>query len=170
MDSRTAYKKSLTATVYIINNGKVLLHKHKKYNTWFPVGGHIEANELPHEAAVREASEESGLNIKLLLTDSKDFYLGLVERVPTPFAVYHEGIGSQEEFLDFIYIGFSEESTVKGKEAENSHFRWFSYEELSDKNEDIKIHIRNTAISCLSYVNKLDNCPSQAEYFTEGIL
>jgi len=31
----------------------------------FPVGGHIEADELPHEAALREAYEESGLQVKL---------------------------------------------------------------------------------------------------------
>lgn len=55
------FNRSLTATVYIINESKVLLHNHKKYNTLFPVGGHIEADELPHEAALREAYEESGL-------------------------------------------------------------------------------------------------------------
>ena len=48
------YNKSITATVYVINDGKVLLHQHKKYNTWFPLGGHIEENEFPHEAAIRE--------------------------------------------------------------------------------------------------------------------
>ena len=159
------YNKSLTATVYIIKDSRVLLHKHKKYNTWFPVGGHLEENELPHEAAIREAAEESGLKISLLSTDSKDFSLGLVGRVPTPFAVYHEGIGSPEEFLDFIYIGIPEADTPSEK-AENSELRWFSYEELQDENEDIKIHIRNTAIACLSCINT----SFQEKYFTNGIL
>ena len=48
------YNKSITATVYVINDGKVLLHQHKKYKTWFPLGGHIEEDEFPHEAAIRE--------------------------------------------------------------------------------------------------------------------
>ena len=47
------YNKSITATVYVINDGKVLLHQHKKYKTWFPLGGHIEEDEFPHEAAIR---------------------------------------------------------------------------------------------------------------------
>ena len=29
------YNKSITARVYIVANENVLLHKHKKYNTWF---------------------------------------------------------------------------------------------------------------------------------------
>lgn len=40
------YNKSITATVYVINDGKVLLHEHKKYHTWFPLGGHIEADNF----------------------------------------------------------------------------------------------------------------------------
>ena len=59
------FNRTLTSTVYIVNNNRVLLHLHKKYKTLFPVGGHIEANELPHEAALREAYEESGLYVKL---------------------------------------------------------------------------------------------------------
>ena len=57
------YNKSITATVYVINDGKVLLHQHKKYNTWFPLGGHIEENEFPHEAAIREVKEELGIDL-----------------------------------------------------------------------------------------------------------
>ena len=41
------YEKSLTSTVYVIHEDKVPLHMHKKFNTWFPVGGHLEPNELP---------------------------------------------------------------------------------------------------------------------------
>ncbi len=170
MKYSSPYNKSLTATVYIINDGKVLLHKHKKYNTWFPVGGHLEENELPHQAAIREAKEESGLNIRLIDTDAKAFPLGLVERVPTPFAVYHEGIGHEEEFLDFIYIAVSDKNTAKSTEMNTDSFRWFSISELSDENEVIKLHIRNTALSCISYVNALNNRPSEVKYFSEGIL
>lgn len=74
--------RTLTATVYIINGDKVLLHKHKKYNTLFPVGGHIEADELPHEAALREAYEESGLKVKLY-NNEEQLELGRVQQLPS---------------------------------------------------------------------------------------
>jgi 8-oxo-dGTP pyrophosphatase MutT (NUDIX family) len=64
----------------IVNGGKVQLLKHKKYNTLFPVGGHIEADELPHEAALREAYEESELKVKLC-NNEEQLELGRVQQL-----------------------------------------------------------------------------------------
>lgn len=41
-------------------DGKWLLSKHKKRDTWETQGGHIERGETPIEAAKRELYEESG--------------------------------------------------------------------------------------------------------------
>ena len=41
--------------------GKFLLSKHKKRDTWETQGGHIEKNETPFDAAKRELFEESGV-------------------------------------------------------------------------------------------------------------
>lgn len=53
--------RNITATVYIFNENKVLLHMHKKYKSLFPIGGHMEKDELPIEIASREIKEETGL-------------------------------------------------------------------------------------------------------------
>lgn len=42
--------------------GKWILSKHKKRNTWETQGGHIERGETPLEAAKRELFEESGVS------------------------------------------------------------------------------------------------------------
>lgn len=42
-------------------NGKCLLSRHKKRDTWETQGGHIESGETPMEAAKRELFEESGV-------------------------------------------------------------------------------------------------------------
>lgn len=44
------------------HDGKWLLSRHKKRNTWETQGGHIEANETPLDAARRELYEESGVD------------------------------------------------------------------------------------------------------------
>lgn len=143
------YNKSLTATVYIVKDDRVLLHIHKKYNTWFPVGGHFEPEELPHEAALREVREETGLDVKLVPRSFHSNDVGLVEKVPMPFCIYHEG-DVTERFLDFIYIAKTDSDNLCPENGESSRFRWFSAQEL--ERADIKIHIKNTALAVLKYL------------------
>ena len=51
-------KIDLVVTGYIFDeNGRQLLIHHNKLNMWLPPGGHIEANETPDEALVREIKE-----------------------------------------------------------------------------------------------------------------
>ncbi len=57
--------RHFTVSVFIVHKDKVLLHLHKKAKKILPLGGHIEVNELPEEACIREAKEESGLEINL---------------------------------------------------------------------------------------------------------
>ncbi len=52
------YKYTVICTSY---NGKWILSRHKKRNTWETQGGHIEDGETPLECAKRELFEESGI-------------------------------------------------------------------------------------------------------------
>lgn len=56
------------ASAFIIDPGtkKILLVFHKKFHRWVQPGGHIEKEESPEEAVLREVYEETGLHIKLL--------------------------------------------------------------------------------------------------------
>ena len=51
----------VTASAIVMGPEGVLLHFHKKLHLWLQPGGHIEANEAPWEAALREVGEETGL-------------------------------------------------------------------------------------------------------------
>ena len=62
-------------------------------------GGHIEKNELPHEAAIREAKEETGLNIELYnsnklayLNAEKEYYkeITYANIITSPFPSYNK--------------------------------------------------------------------------------
>lgn len=51
-----------TASCYIVDgDGRLLLHHHRRLNRWLQMGGHVEGEELPESAALREGREESGL-------------------------------------------------------------------------------------------------------------
>ena len=58
-------KVDLTAEVFVVYRDKVLLRMHDKYHFWMSVGGHIEIDEDPNQAAVREVKEEVGLDVIL---------------------------------------------------------------------------------------------------------
>lgn len=123
-------EKQFTATVYIFNDRKVLLHHHAKLGKWLPPGGHIELNETPPDAARREVMEETGLeiefieqeNLKISAYNGTSFerpYLCLLENIPA----YKDKPAHQH--MDMIYLARPREM----KEDLNE-FRWFSYEEL----------------------------------------
>jgi len=55
----------LAASVAIIQDGQILLTKRADFEVWALPGGHVEAGESFAEAAVREAREETGLEVQL---------------------------------------------------------------------------------------------------------
>lgn len=59
-------KIDFTVSIFISQNAKVLFIFHKQLQRWLPIGGHIELEENPEQAAIREAKEESGLDVELV--------------------------------------------------------------------------------------------------------
>ena len=59
-------KIDFTVAIFVVHEGKILLIHHRKLDKWLPLGGHIELDEDPEQAALREAKEESGLDVELL--------------------------------------------------------------------------------------------------------
>lgn len=56
---------TLAAIVAIIDNGKVLLTKREDFEVWCLPGGGVEDGESLAEAAIREAREETGVDVEL---------------------------------------------------------------------------------------------------------
>ena len=67
-----ALTRDFTVAVFVVHDHRVLLHFHQKLDRWLPPGGHIEANELPDEAAVREVMEETSLEVDALKLIGRD--------------------------------------------------------------------------------------------------
>ncbi len=51
----------LTASAFVVSSRGVVLHRHRLLGIWVQPGGHVDANEGPESAALRETLEETGL-------------------------------------------------------------------------------------------------------------
>lgn len=143
-------ERSLTATVYIVYEKKVLLHMHKKHNSLFPVGGHMNPDELPHETAIREVYEESGLRVELF-NNEKQLGMTRVRQLINPQYTLLENIGKEVENIDFIYFATTDSDQVNPQKGESKDLYWLSKEEVID-NPNIKQHIRIMALEALETV------------------
>jgi 8-oxo-dGTP pyrophosphatase MutT (NUDIX family) len=59
-------KIDFTVAIFVVHDRKILMVHHRNLDKWLPLGGHIELDEDPEAAAVREAREESGLEVELI--------------------------------------------------------------------------------------------------------
>lgn len=137
-------KIDFTVEVFIVCGNKVLLRKHDKYGIWLSVGGHIELNEDPNEAALREVKEEVGLDVKLV--GSPPHYRETLERykelIPPKFLNRHY-INNHHEHVTLTYFAVSETDGIKSSEEEKSQeWKWFTLEELDSGAYGLKENIR----------------------------
>lgn len=153
-------KVCLTASATLIHDGKVLLVKHKKLKQWLCPGGHIEGNELPHQAAEREFLEETGIKVQVY---SSLFQPRSIENDdlfhPIPFVVNEHWVCREnydlrlnsfknksefmpnllwqkgcEKHLNFAYLAKLNGSLeINPAEGESTEIAWFSLEDLYRK-------------------------------------
>ena len=79
--------RHITVTGFVVHEGTVALHWHSKLAMWLPAGGHIEANEDPIQAVLREIEEEFGLVASVLPLTRRVPYEGGPEQLEPPHAM-----------------------------------------------------------------------------------
>lgn len=104
----------------------MLLHPHPKLGLWLPCGGHIEANELPDDAAVRECLEETGVPIKLVGDKALD--VSEPRQLVRPRGVQLEAIAPGHEHIDLVYLGLPI-AGYDGQLSSDYGFGWYAPEQ-----------------------------------------
>jgi 8-oxo-dGTP pyrophosphatase MutT (NUDIX family) len=121
----------------------VLLRKHDKYQIWLSVGGHVELDEDPNQAAVREVKEEVGLDIELYDNGIHPtaFTETYTELIPPVFMNRHR-INPTHEHISMTYFARTKTDKLMLSETEKTdNCRWFTSEDIklaTDINSDIK--------------------------------
>ena len=97
--------RHLTATTYLFFQERVVFIWHNKLQTFLPPGGHLEKDEAPHEAAMREIGEETGINDVIFIGIKEQVqYDTRVRSLPEPFRILEEYIEANHYHIDLIYI------------------------------------------------------------------
>ncbi len=118
--------RDFTVAVFVVWQTQVLLHQHRKLGKWLPPGGHIEANELPDQAAIREVLEEAGVTIQLVASDKLEYLpeAELPRQLTRPRGIQLEGIGAGHEHIDLIYFSRPETGYDGLIASEDKPFVW----------------------------------------------
>jgi 8-oxo-dGTP diphosphatase len=112
-----AERRAFSVAVYPRHQGKVLLIKHKRLNTWLPPGGELNAGETPLEAARRELQEETGLVGRFSA-------LSTVDGVPQGYLGYEEHqAGSKGQHLNMVFVADVDTNHVTPNEEFTDH-KW----------------------------------------------
>jgi 8-oxo-dGTP pyrophosphatase MutT (NUDIX family) len=109
----------VTASAIVLDErGRVLLHLHKRLGRWLQPGGHLEPVETPHEAAVRETVEETGLDQAHLMPVPGLLH---VDVHPGPLGHTH---------LDLRYLlRVGREGPLRPADGESPDVRWWPLED-----------------------------------------
>jgi 8-oxo-dGTP pyrophosphatase MutT (NUDIX family) len=122
--------RDFTVAVFVVWQGRVLLHPHRKLGLWLPPGGHIDANELPDEAAVREVHEESGVRILLELRPAISHTASGPVLLAQPRGVQLEDIEPGHQHIDLVYFAVPEVGYDGRILSEGSPFAWYAAADL----------------------------------------
>jgi len=133
-------KTDLVVAGYILHEDKVLLIHHKKLDLWLPVGGHIDDNETPDDALLREIKEEVGMDVDILNQNLGKIEGGDTKRsLANPFHVNVHSVGDHDHCCLFYVCKALEPEKLKIN-GELKDFKWFSKEDLDSElvNNDVK--------------------------------
>ena len=118
---------------YLVKDDKVFLVHHKKFDKWTPPGGHIDENETPDQALIREWKEELSLDIEILPAYENAF-AGDANATPIsmPFHIDLEREGFNVPHVGyFFYVKLADSSQeIKVLEDELHDAKWFSKDDL----------------------------------------
>lgn len=120
-----------TGSAIVVGPRGVVLLKHKRLGLWLQPGGHIDPGESPWEAALREAREETGLDVSF----------GDVAADGIPRLVHvdvHPG-GRGHTHLDLRYVVDGGVADPAPPEGESQEIAWFEWPAAIERASDARL-------------------------------
>ena len=123
--------RHFTCTGFLVEGDKTLLLWHPRLRMWVPPGGHLEPDEDPVTAVLREIREETGLAAEVLPL-SQTFPFTYPGQVTPPFTILLEDSAEPDpphQHIDLIYFCRAADS-VSPRPPEGAIVAWVDEETL----------------------------------------
>ena len=145
-------RNHFTATGIVFNHkNEILMIHHNSLCVWLPPGGHIDENELPENAVLREIFEETGIKAKIIPIMRGIKSCG---ELALPFTMLLEDIegNGTHNHIDMIYLCNAINEDFIPQEKEISGIGWFSF----DKIKELKTfdNVKETITKAIEYLNE----------------
>lgn len=144
-------KIDFTVSLFVVDGDRVLLVHHRRLGRWLPLGGHIELDEDPEQAALREGREESGLDLELLGERPPVSGEGTRALIGPRFLDIHR-ISGTHEHIGLIYWARPRSGTLALAAEEHHDIRWVSASELDLLDPPVSAAVRWYALQALAEV------------------
>jgi len=148
-----------TVNVFVVYQNKVLLRYHDKYKFWGGASGHVELDETPEVAAVRETVEEVGLKIVLYDQNKPDYSDDeRVNKLIAPIYMDIHKISDTHKHIGMVYFASSDSDIVNPQESKDRSdvWKWVTEEEIENMTDiwqDMKFYALK-ALDCLANKSK----------------
>jgi ADP-ribose pyrophosphatase YjhB (NUDIX family) len=118
-------KKHFTVTGFVVHGDKTLLLWHPLLQMWVPPGGHVEDDEDPAAAVLREIREETGLDTEIV-PEEEPLGLSYPQQLPAPHTILLERsyeAAPPHQHVDLIYFCRAKERPAELR-RDNSALTW----------------------------------------------
>jgi 8-oxo-dGTP diphosphatase len=128
--------RHFTASGVVLScDDSVLLIKHRKLGMWLCPGGHLEPDEDPAQAVVREVAEETGLVCDIVARPW--FRHAGTTVLPSPFAICvydvpSDGRVGPHQHIDMVYVLNPATGTLAPQDSEVSRCEWVPLADIAD--------------------------------------
>jgi 8-oxo-dGTP pyrophosphatase MutT (NUDIX family) len=152
-------KIDFTVAIFVVHDRKLLVIHHRKLGKWLPLGGHVELDEEPEQAALREAKEESGLDVELIGERPPTTSPGTRALIAPRFLDIHR-INDTHEHIGLIYWARPKGGAVALAEEEHHAIRWCAAEELETLQPPMSDAVK---WYCLKAIAEVSAIPAEAK-------
>ena len=127
--------RHFTASGIVLADEQVLLVEHRKLGMWLYPGGHIEPDEDPVQAVLREVAEETGVACRIVT--GPQFVHPAATVLPAPFTILVHDIPANaqtplHQHIDLVYVLAPEGGQATPQLEEVTGCRWVPLAGVAD--------------------------------------